>query len=255
MGASAVWIMLAEFFAVLGLLLWADRWLHRNLQGVMLLLANDEEVALWLYAILLLPGVALHELSHALTAAILGVKIGRINILPRRAGKRIQLGFVPVQETDVLRASLIGVAPMLIGGGVIVALGYNIFGTPDVLAALSSGDVWAALRGLSVALKAPDVWLWAYLVFAIGNTMLPSRADTHAWPALAVVLGLLTLAVLLVGGGATLLNGFGHFLTMVVRWIVLLGGSTLLVDLPFFALIFVILKLLERAKGVRLVYR
>lgn len=247
--------MLAEFFAVLGLLLWADRWLHRNLQGVMLLLANDEEIALWLYAILLLPGVALHELSHAVTAAILGVKIGRINILPRRAGKRIQLGFVPVQETDVVRASLIGVAPLVIGGGFIVALGYAIFGTPDVLAALSSGDVLAALRGLSVALQAPDVWLWAYLVFAIGNTMLPSSADTHAWPALAGVLALLSVAVLLVGGGATLLNGFGRFLTMAVRWIVLLGGSTLLVDIPFFALIFGLLKLLERAKGVRLVYR
>lgn len=255
MSSNSVWLMLAEFFIVLGLLLLADRWLHRNLQGVMLLLSNDEEIALVLYAVLLLPGVALHELSHALTALILGVKIGRINILPHRVGNRIRLGFVPVQETDIVRASLIGAAPLLFGGLAVVAMGYSVFGTPDVIAALSAGDWLAALRGLYTALEAPDVWIWAYLVFAVGNTMIPSKSDTHAWPALVGILALLIVLVMLVGGGTILVNGFGHFLTMIVRWLVLLGGSTLLIDVPFFALIFVTLKLLERVKGVRLQYQ
>ena len=252
---NPVFTMLIAFFTVLGLLWLADRWLHRNLQGVMLLLANDEELALWLYAILLLPGVVLHELSHAIVAALLGVRIGRINILPRRVGKRIQLGFVPVEETDIVRASLIGAAPMLFGSVAVVFVGYRMFGTPAMLTALSAGDWGAALRALSAALHVPDAWLWAYLVFAVGNTMLPSKSDTHAWPLLAGVLGGLVIVVLLAGGGSALFNGFGHVLTMAVRWMVLLGGSTLLVDLPFFALIWATLKLLERWKGVRLQYR
>lgn len=247
--------MVGGFFTVLALLLWADRWLHRHLQGVMLLLTNDQEIALWLYAIALLPGVALHELSHALVAAILGVQIGRINILPRKVGKRIQLGFVPVEETDFIRASLIGAAPLIFGGLAVVLLGSLVFGTPAVVAALSAGDWLVALEGLGDAFHAPDAWLWAYIVFAVSNTMLPSRSDVHAWPVLAGVLILLTGGVLLVGGGAVLLNGFGHLLTMAVRWIVLLGGSTMLVNVPFFALIFLTQKLLEHLKGIQLEYR
>ncbi len=252
---NPVLLLLAELILVLGLLLWADRWLHRHLQGVMYLLSGDEEIAIWLYAIILLPGVLLHELSHALAAAIAGVKIGRINILPRKVGKRIQLGFVPVQRTDFIRASFIGAAPLFCGGLVVIALGYKVFGTPEVIAALVAQDWLAALRGLSAALHAPDVWIWAYLVFAIGNTMLPSRSDIYAWPYMAFVVMVLGVIVLVLGGSALLMNGLGQFLTVAVRLIVLLGSSTLLVDLPFFAFIFGAQKLLEHLKGVRLEYR
>jgi hypothetical protein len=252
---NPVLLLLAELFVVLGLLLWADRWLHRHLQGVMYLLSNDEEIAIWLYAIILLPGVLLHEVSHALAAAIVGVRIGRINILPRRVGKRIQLGFVPVQETDFVRASFIGAAPLFCGGLAVVALGYKVFGAPEVIAALAAQDWLAALKGLSAAFQAPDAWIWAYLVFAIGNTMLPSRSDIHAWPFIGFAAVVLAFLVLLLGGGALLMDGLGQFLTVAVRWIVLLGSCTLLIDLPFFALIFVTQKALEHIKGVRLEYR
>ncbi len=252
---NPVLLLGAELLVVLGLLLLADRWIHRHLQGVMFLLSNDEEIALWLYAIILLPGVLLHELSHALVAAIVGVKIGRINILPRRVGKRIQLGFVPVQETDFIRASLIGAAPLLFGGLAVIIVGYNVFGTPEVIAALTAQDWLAALTELSAAFHAPDAWIWAYLVFAIGNTMLPSRSDIHAWPFLGFAAAILATIVLLLGGGTLLLDGLGQFLTVGVRWIILLGGSTLLVDMPFFLAIFISQKLLEHTKGVRLEYR
>ncbi|HHE72373.1 MAG TPA: hypothetical protein ENL34_08860, partial [Chloroflexi bacterium] len=85
-------LLAIELAITLALLLWADRWLHRHLQGLMLLLTGDEELALWLYAIVLFPGVVLHELSHALMARLVGTRIGRIHVLPRRVGKRIQLG-------------------------------------------------------------------------------------------------------------------------------------------------------------------
>ncbi len=241
--------------AVLSLLLIADRWLHRHLQGVMLLITRDQEVALWLYALILFPGVLLHEVSHALMAALLGVRIGRISLMPKRAGGRIQLGFVPVEETDFVRASLIGAAPLLVGSGVVIATGAFVFGTPNVIAALSAGDWWAALEGLRAALHAPDAWIWAYLIFAVGNTMLPSRADTHAWPVAGMVLVMVLLGVILVGAGATLIAGATAFLTEALRWVVLLGGSTLLVDVPFFLFLWLVEKGLERLTGRRIVYK
>ena len=248
-------ITLGELLVVLALLLLADRWLHRHLQGLMLLLTNDREIALWLYALILFPGVLLHELSHALVAALLGVRIGRISILPQRKQGRIQLGFVPVEETDPLRASLIGAAPFLIGSGVIIALGHLVFKTPEVVAAMALGDWASALRGVRAALQTPDAWIWAYFVFAIGNTLLPSRADMHAWPLLALILLIIGGISVAAGAGTALLNGLNRLLTGAVHWIVLLGGSTLLIDLPFFLLIFLAEKGLGRLRGRRIVYQ
>lgn len=247
-------MVLLQLLVVLALLLWADRWLHRHLQGLMLLLTGDQEIALWLYAIVLLPGVLLHELSHALLARVTGVKIGRISFLPKRAGKRIQLGFVPVQETDFFRASLIGIAPLLTGSVAVVAIGYLVLSTPEILAALSAGDWAAGVDRFLQVLRAPDVWLWIYLVFAIGNTMLPSRSDVHAWPFLGFVALLAAVLIGVAGGASLLLAGVGRFLTIAVRWMILLGASTLLVDLPLFAGIFLLHKIVERVKGVRLEY-
>jgi hypothetical protein len=215
----------------------------------MLLLTKDSEIALWLYALVLLPGVVLHEVSHAVTAAFLGVRIGRLSVLPQREQGRIQLGFVPVEETDFVRASLIGAAPLFIGSGVILTIGYLTFGTPEVIAALTEGQLFQALQGLRAALHAPDAWIWAYVVFAVGNTMLPSRADIHAWPFLIAALVIIAVIAVFAGAGALLLQGLSQFLTHAARWIVLLGGSTLLVDLPFFLLIFLAEKGLQRLTG------
>ncbi len=248
-------VLLVQLLVVLGLLLWADRWLHQHLQGVMLLLTGDDDIALWLYAMVLLPGVALHELSHAVVAGVVGVKIGRINIFPYRSGKRIQLGYVPVQETDFIRASLIGGAPLVAGSIAVVAIGYLVFGTPEIIAALSEGAWWAGLQNLAQMLQAPDVWVWVYLVFAIGNTMLPSRSDIHAWPFTAFAAVVVAGILVVLGGTSFLLKGAGQFLTVAVRWLVLLGASVLLADLPIFAALFLLQKLIERVRNVRIEYR
>ena len=247
--------LLVQLLVVLGLLLWADRWLHRHLQGVMFLLTGDQDIGRWLYAVVLLPGVALHELSHALMATLVGVKIGRINLLPKRtSGNRLQLGFVPVQSTDIFRASLIGAAPLIFGSTAVMLIGSLIFETPEILRALSSGDLLIAWQGLLQVLHAPDIWIWIYLVSTISNTMLPSRSDVHAWPALALVISLLVALLVMIGGATVLMEGVGQVLTVALRWLVLLSASVFLVNLPIFAALFLIQKALERIKGVRLEY-
>jgi len=248
-------LLLVQLLIVLGLLLLADRWLHQHLQGVLLLLTGDDDIALWLYATVLLPGVALHELSHALAARIVGVKIGKIQILPKRKGKRIQLGFVPVQETDFIRASLIGGAPLIAGSVAVVIIGHFVFGTPEILMAMSAEGWGAGLRRLPTMLQAPDVWVWVYLVFAVGNTMLPSRSDIYAWPFAGFAAAVVAALIGFLGGTSLLLDGVSQVLTVAVRWLVLLGASVLIVDLPIFLVLFLMEKVLERVRDLRVEYR
>jgi CHASE2 domain-containing sensor protein len=134
-------------------------------------------------------------------------------------------------------------------------LGYFVFRTPEVVAAMALGDWPRALSGVRTALQTPDAWIWAYFVFAIGNTLLPSRADMHAWPLLALILFIIGGVSVAAGAGTVLLNGLNRALTGAVRWIVLLGGSTLLIDIPFFLLILLAEKGLERLRGRRIVYQ
>ncbi|HOG46800.1 MAG TPA: hypothetical protein PLB78_09165, partial [Anaerolineae bacterium] len=49
-------------------------------------------------------------------------------------------------------------------------------------------------------LRAPDAWLWVYLIFAIANAMLPSASDRRPWRTFALYLALvLAMAYALVG--------------------------------------------------------
>ncbi len=238
----------------LGLLLAADRWLHRHLQGVMLLLTGDEEMALWLYALILFPGVLLHEVSHALVAALLGVHIGRISVLPKRVGDHIHLGFVPVEATDFIRSSLIGAAPLLSGIALILLVGTYRLGTPAMVAALEAGRWHEAIDAWRKAIHTPDAWLWFYLLFTVGHTMMPSRADTHAWPFLIALLAATSAIIVAVGAGFVLLEGARSMLKGAASSLTLLGGSLLLIDLPLFTFLAALEWGLEQWKGQRIAY-
>jgi hypothetical protein len=140
----------------------------------------------------------------------------------------------------------------LLGGTVSVIIGHNIFSTPEVVAALSTGNWIGGLQGLREVLREPDFWVWAYFVFTIGNTMLPSRSDIHALPILVILLALLAAGLVYLGGRVYVLQGVGRILELAQQWLVLLGVSTLLVDVPFFGFIFLAQRALERIKGIRL---
>jgi len=245
------WIPFLWFAAALVPLLLLERWIHRHLQGVALLLTGDPEVAVWLYALPLLPGVALHETSHALAGWLVGARVGRISILPARKGERIQLGFVPVEATGPLQTSLIGLAPLITGCLALLLIGQLGLGLGPVGAALAAGEWDNALAGLAQVAHSRDVWVWVYLAFAISNTMLPSRSDMRAWPVIPLFL--------LVVGGLVAALGLGPRLALslagALRWLAVACGLTLLIDLPFALLILAAERGLERLKGMRVEYR
>lgn len=246
--------MLLWLAAALALLLLMERWIHRHLQGAMLLLTGDLDMAAVLYALPLLPGIVIHEFSHAFAAMLLGVRVGRISIRPKRAGQRIQLGFVPVERTDAVRASLIGLAPLLVGSAAILLIGYLVFGIGTLGSALETGDWTDMAAGFVAVSRASNAWLWAYVVFTVSNTMLPSRADRQAWT--PVILFLLLIGVLswVVGLWPAIVEALSRPLTTALHWLATMCTLTVAVDVPFVALLWLMERLLERAKGMRVEY-
>jgi hypothetical protein len=166
----------------------------------------------------------------------------------------VQLGFVPVEKTDFVRASLIGLAPLLAGSGVVLLIGYRAFGLGTVGAALAAGDGAELAAGMLGALKAPDAWIWAYVVFAVSNTMLPSRADRQAWMPVVLFLVLIGVLIWMAGLGPAIVEGLAEPLTAALRWLATMCGLTIAVDVPFVVTIALGERLLERAKGARVEY-
>lgn len=248
------WISLLWFGAALALLLLIERWIHRHLQGIMLLATGDPEIAVVLYALPLLPGILLHELSHALAAILLGVRIGRISIHPKLAGQRVQLGFIPVEKTDAVRASLIGLAPLLTGSLIILLIGYGVFGIGAMETALATGDWGAVLAWLPGIPRARDAWLWAYAIFAVSNTMLPSRADRQAWMPVLLFLLLIGGIVAATGLGPAVAPRLAAPLGTALRWLAATCTLTIVADLLFVLPIALGERLLERTRGMRVDY-
>ena len=244
-------IWLAVTLAVLYVL---EQWIHRHLQGTSLLLTGDQDVAIMLYTLPLLPGVILHELSHALAAVMLGVKVAGISIRPKVTKGHIQLGVVPVEKTDVVRASLIGLAPLLSGSAAILLIGYLLFGIGALRTAIVGQDWRALLSSLVAMTQAPDAWIWAYVIFTVSNTMMPSRSDRQAWLPLILFLLIAALLAWLIGVGPTLAAELNESLALAVHWLATMCTLTIVVDAPFIALITLTELLLQRLKGVRVEY-
>ena len=104
-------------------------------------------------------------------------------------------------------------------------------------------------------LEAPDTWLWAYVVFAISNTMLPSRADRQAWTPILIFLLLVGILIWVAGLGPAVVESLGQALGTALRWLAAMCTLTIAVDLPFVLLIALAERLLERVKGCRVDYR
>ena len=238
----------------LALLLLVERWIHRHLQGIMLLLTGDAQAAVLLYALPLFPGIIIHELSHALAATLLGVRVGRMSIRPKLTGRRVQLGFVPVEKTDVVRASLIGLAPLVTGSAVVLLIGYCVFDVGTIGTALTGGE-WATLvAGVRGILDAPDAWLWAYVVFAVSNTMMPSRADRQAWMPVFLFLLAVGVAIWVAGLGPAIIQGLADPLDMALGWLVTMCALTIAADVPFMLAIALGERLVGRVKGLQVEY-
>ena len=167
-------------------LLVLTRWITKHVQGIGYLLTQDGQIALILYFMIILPGVLLHEFSHAIAAWLLRVRVRKLSIGLQRKGnsRSVALGSVEIARTDPIRASLIGLAPLVSGCALIMLISDRVLSL-EMLPPLGGPGFWQSLR---IVYSVPDVWLWIYLVLATGNAMFPSAADRQAWgPALIFI--------------------------------------------------------------------
>jgi hypothetical protein len=208
-----LWLVLSflPFIAV-------QRWLHRELYLLFLLLTRRPKLAYGLFSLVFLPGVFLHELSHFITARLLRVETGKFSLLPEvLPDGHLRLGYVETAQTNFLKDSLIGGAPLISGLAIVSFIAVSPLNLLPLALDISQRNWTPALQKSLFVPQQPDFWLWFYLAFAFSSSMLPSPSDRRGWLPLSILLVTLTLIALLVGIGPWLLNNvwpwFDQFLS------------------------------------------
>jgi hypothetical protein len=229
--------------------------LNRHLAGVVILLGADQQVAILAQFVVFLPGIVLHELSHWLTAKVVGVRTGRMTVRPKPQSRgRVQMGSVQVQQSDPVRSSLIGLAPFLVASAVVVVVGRFALGT-DLLRESVAAGRWSEVPGLFLAgIGKADALFWVYLIFAVSNAMFPSESDRSAWRPVVIFLALGAI-VFYVAGMGKVAGALVGFVTWVMNSLTYAMAITLCVDL-LFALLLALLELMaSRITQRRVRYR
>ena len=243
------------FFAItFALLMLLGRLAHRALHALSLLVAGGSGLSTYLYAFPLLPGVALHECSHALMAMLLGVEVRSFSLIPRRKADGVTLGSVEVVRSDTLKNSLIGAAPLFFGLAALSAIGWFAFDTRKLSDAVLSANLNAISTQVVAAFSAADALIWFYLLFAIANTMVPSESDRQAWPPVLAVLAVL-FGVTAFLFGTEILKVAGPLALRTFNWLGAVFAITAFADLIIMLPLWLLVRVLERVTGKRVQFR
>ena len=179
-----------------------QRLLHREIQLNLLLLTRRPDLSVIIFSLLFLPGVFLHEISHYLAAQLMGVRTGRLSIIPRAVpGGKLQLGFVETAQVDWLRGSIIGIAPLMSGMAFVAYVGLvqlQLTGSWELARDFNLQELW---EGLKQILAQPDFWLWLYLLLTVSSMMFPSASDRSSWLPLGITAGILLSISIFLGAG------------------------------------------------------
>lgn len=147
------------FIAEIVLLFIFARALTNNLARLLFKISHSRGFTFNTLAIIFLPGTIIHEISHMLIAGIMLVPSGDISIFPEIEGDEVRFGSVKIAQTDPIRRFIIGVAPVLFGLFLILAVLF--------------------LGGQFLNQQTPwwQIALVVLLVFEIANTMFSSKKD------------------------------------------------------------------------------
>ena len=231
-----------------------QRLLHREIQAVFLILTRNAQITMGVFQFIFLPGVFLHETSHFLMAKLLRVPTGRFSILPKPLPDgRLQMGYVETAKADIVRDSLIGAAPLIIG---------TLFVAYAAIYQLEMRVLWDVLRdgkfnlfwmGIRALPNVQDFYLWLYLTFAVSSMMMPSESDRHAWLELVISIGVLFSIALLIGAGPWMLNNVAPLISNFLSSVAVIFGLSSLVHVVLVLPTALIHKLLTRITGVDVV--
>ena len=239
------------FVLMLVPLIYLQRLLHREIQAVFLILTRNAQLTMGVFQFIFLPGVFLHEASHYVMAKILRVPTGRFSILPKPLPNgRLQLGYVETARADIVRDSLIGAAPLIIGTIFVAAIAIYKLEMRVLWDVLRNGQFnlfWMGIRALP---NVQDFYLWFYLTFAVSSTMMPSESDRHAWLELVISIGILFAIALLIGAGPWMLDNVAPVISNFLSSVAVIFGLSSAVHILLVLPTALIHKLLTRITGV-----
>ncbi len=182
-----------------------ENWVHRHLYGVGWLLTRDKQQATVFYYLALFPGIFLHEITQWLVAGALNLKLSKISAWPRaQTDGTLRLDFVKLAGKNV-NPLLVGgyeLAPVLTGIGAVLLISQHIFSAGSIMIALATANLELVLWTLRGILETPDFWLWLYLLFAVGNALLPTVVEQQTRRMATRALIGITLALLVLGAVA-----------------------------------------------------
>jgi hypothetical protein len=178
-------------------------------------------------------------------AKLLGVRVHNFSLGPVRKGRsrRVSLGSIQVSNVDPVRASLIGLAPLLGGTAVILLIGILVLGVDELGEAMTMQDWEGFLAALGQVVRVPDFWLWLYLIFSVSNAMLPSQSDMASVRPVLIFLGIVTAVVLVVRGVPAVPPDLQRLVNSIASYLAMAFALTLIVDLVFGAAIWLLLQL------------
>jgi hypothetical protein len=239
------------FIVMLVPLILLQRMLHREIQAVFLIITRSPQLTMGIFSFIFLPGVFLHELSHFLMAKILRVPTGRFSIFPQPLPDgRLQLGYVETAKADIVRDSLIGAAPLIIGTIFVAYVSLFQLDMRILWETLKNGQLNLFWMGLNALTHAQDFYLWFYLTFVVSSTMMPSESDRHAWIELVVSVGVIFGIAMLIGAGPWMLDNVAPLLSRFLSTVAVIFGLSSAVHVVLVLPTALAHKLLARATGV-----
>jgi hypothetical protein len=239
-------MIVLTFGVSLLLLAWLSRQVSIHIQLPVYYLTRSNDAPALVLFLLFYPGVLIHESAHWLTARVLGLKTGRFRVWPSRQGKYIGLGSVSVQRSNAVVDSIVGLAPLVAGSILVAIISHQIFNAAGLAEALQQGQWQNAWEIFSVAFVQPDGAIWAYLLFAIANAMMPSVSDREPLKPVLLYGTLIALIYIFLGMPLTIFENILTWASPAITHLTSAFFFTILLDLMILGVLYIIRLLLSR---------
>jgi VIT1/CCC1 family predicted Fe2+/Mn2+ transporter len=187
-------------------------------------ITRNQKITIVFFAFLFLPGTIIHELSHAIAASILGVRVGKMDLMPEYIQGGLRLGSVQVGKTDIIRNFFIGIAPFISGTILLLIIIYLVL-------------------SFSLIASFGIIILSLYSVFAIANTMFSSKKDMEGAIEFFILVTVFLLVFYILGLRFDAINW--NFLSL-FNHLFKIGSYYLLVPIGIDLFIIIVTKMLYR---------
>jgi hypothetical protein len=187
-------------------------------------ITRNQKITIFFFAFLFLPGTIIHELSHAIAASILGVRVGKMDLMPEYIQGGLRLGSVQVGKTDIIRNFFIGIAPFISGTILLLIIIYLVL-------------------SFSLIASFGIIILSLYSVFAIANTMFSSKKDMEGAIEFFILVTVFLLVFYILGLRFDAINW--NFLSL-FNHLFKIGSYYLLVPIGIDLFIIIVTKMLYR---------